>query len=212
MLEVRTVSKTYGSSPPSVALASVSATVASGDVAWITGPSGSGKSTLLGIMGLLVEPTQGEVLLDGRRIDNVSDAERTALRGSSIAFVPQHPRLFTDLSAWRNVSLARRGTGHRARSLQALEHVGLGDLGERPVGTLSGGQQQRVSMARAMVNEPVLVLADEPSSGLDDDSAATVFDILRRFARTGAAVVVASHDQRVADHVDQRIDLLRMAT
>lgn len=207
MIDLNQVSKTYGKAAEAVtALPPTDLRCERGRLTWIAGPSGSGKSTLLGILGLLVRPTSGQVSIDGRPVSSRSEKETTAIRQDFVGWVPQYPRLFSELSVEKNISLAGRGV--RSRHIQgALSAVGLGDLGNRSVNTLSGGQQQRVSIARAAVKSPQALLADEPSSGLDDVNADAVFATLRTFADSGRYVVVASHDHRIASFVDDRIEL-----
>lgn len=200
MIELREVSKTYP--VDHVALCSTSLGARSGELVWISGPSGSGKSTLLGIAGLLISPSSGEVWIDDQRMDLATDAARTSARAALIGFIPQSPRLFTELTATQNVSLALpRPDGVLA--VGALGRVGMDAYGDSAVSTLSGGQQQRVSTARALVSDPPLVLADEPSSGLDDANAATTFAVLRALADDGRCVIVASHDSRIAGFADR---------
>lgn len=207
MIEIRSVTKRYRSrGGETVALAPVSASFASGELTWVSGPSGVGKSTLLGIVGLLVEPDAGEVWFDGVRMDTADDDVRTRARRRRLGFVPQSPRVFPELTAWQNVALATTSAG-REQAAAALVRVGLADQCDQRVGTLSGGQQQRVSLARAFVNNPRAVLADEPSSGLDDLTAEACLTILRKLADDGRCVVVTSHDSRLAPFADRTLSL-----
>lgn len=204
MLELRKVTKHYGRHGSVEALSEVSLHAHTGELIWLAGPSGSGKSTLLGIAGMLVRPSSGRVLLNGRDETDASDARGDSLRSRVIGFVPQAPRLVPQLSAAQNVSLALERSDTREVEL-ALESVGLEDFAHRRARELSGGQQQRVSFARALVKTPALFLADEPSSGLDDTAAEGIFELLATSARNGASVVVASHDERCATFADRKI-------
>ncbi|WP_187265029.1 ABC transporter ATP-binding protein [Homoserinibacter sp. GY 40078] len=182
-----------------VALPPTDLDAAAGEVVWIAGASGSGKSTLLGIAGLLVAPDGGEVRIGGERVEVGS-------RRIRIGFAPQSPHLLGELSAVRNVRLAHERTS-TAKAEDALYAVGLADAMHIAARRLSGGQQQRVSLARAIVEQPSVLIADEPSSGLDDESALRVFAVIRSIADRGSAVCVASHDARVRPFCDRMIAL-----
>lgn len=205
MIVAEQVGKSYDQAGRRVqALSPISVVVAAGELVWLAGPSGSGKSTLLGILGLLIRPDAGHLELDGVDCTALAESERDRLRQRSIGIVPQSPRLFPEISAERNVLLALARPA-QAPARASLTRVGLGDRVDQPVGTLSGGEQQRVSIARALVKAPAIVLADEPSSGLDDLNAASVFQALRDAADGGAAVVVASHDSRLTPHASRTV-------
>lgn len=206
MIALMGVRKSYGKSNEFPALPAIDLVADRGRIVWLSGPSGSGKSTLLGIIGQLVVPDAGDVFIDGNLVGSSAEFSPSVLRRTMFGFVPQQPRLFPELSVEQNISLAGARVQRRAiRS--ALATVGLGQLGSRAVNTLSGGQQQRVSLARALVKQPMVLLADEPSSGLDDINASAVFTALREFADLGRCVIVASHDSRIAPFVDDRITL-----
>jgi ABC-type lipoprotein export system ATPase subunit len=171
-----------------------------GGQAVVLGPSGSGKSSLLHLIGGLQRPTQGRVRVDGQAISEWPEARRDAFRGKRIGIVFQRLHLLGALSLGDNLVLAQRCAGlpvDRARVQSLLTQLGLGDLIHARPHALSGGQQQRAAIARALVNRPALVLADEPTASLDDDNAATVLDLLLgEAAREGAALLVATHDAR----------------
>jgi lipoprotein-releasing system ATP-binding protein len=174
----------------------------------LVGPSGSGKSTLLQIAGLLELPDDGEVFLNGRPCNGLSDAERTRSRRETLGFVYQFHHLLPEFSALENVMLppmlaghSRRGAADRARELLAMLGVGARET-HRPA-RLSGGEQQRVAIARAMANRPAVLLADEPTGNLDEETAGAVFETLLRTVReTGAAVLVATHNLDLAGRAD----------
>ena len=198
MIELSDVSRSYESPGGRVqALERTSLAVEAGNVAWVSGDSGSGKSTLLAIAGLLIVPDEGTVAIEGRVLSHESDARRTEARQRLIGFVPQSPRLFPDLPADRNVSLAGRSVDLRD-ARKSLDRVGMAHKADTAVRLLSGGEQQRVSVARALMCAPKVLLADEPTSALDDTNATLLFELLRTIADEGVAVVIASHDQRTS--------------
>ncbi|CAG0962548.1 sulfonate transport system ATP-binding protein [Anaerolineae bacterium] len=181
----------------------------------LVGPSGSGKSTLLNLRGLLDRPTSGRIVLQGRDTTDLGDDERSALRGRSLGFVFQFHHLLPAFTALENVMmpmLAARGreeAGMRARALELLEEIGLADRASYGASKLSGGQQQRVAVARALVLEPPLVLADEPTGNLDTESGAQVFELLRRVSeRHRTAFLVVTHDERIAACCDRVLTMV----
>jgi lipoprotein-releasing system ATP-binding protein len=187
--------------------------VPAGAVIALMGPSGSGKSTLLQIAGLLEHPNSGEVFLGGRACSRLSDAARTRMRLDSLGFVYQFHHLLPEFSALENVMLPRMLAGHsrtaagaRARELLALLGVERRES-HRPA-RLSGGEQQRVAIARAMANRPAVLLADEPTGNLDEETAGVVFDALVASAReTSAALLIATHNPDLARRADAALRL-----
>lgn len=193
------------------ALDDVSLAVEAGELVAVLGPSGSGKSTLLHLLAALDVPTSGRVYLDGEPTDGRSERSRARLRLDRVGIVFQRFHLLPSLSARANVALplVERGVGKQARRERAtalLERVGLGDRVDHRPGQLSGGEQQRVAVARALVGDPALVVADEPTGELDSETGATVLDLLADVVED-RAVVVASHDPAVAARADRRIEL-----
>ena len=182
--------------------------VGRGEVVGIVGPSGSGKSTLLALMGALRVPSGGEVFFEEGRLGGRTPAELRALRLRKIGFVFQQLRLIPTLSALENVSLPLAllgvpGDRQVAKAGDLLESVGLGGKEHRRPSRLSVGEQQRVSVARALANDPVLVLADEPTCQLDTSSGLMVIELLRSLSRRlDAAVVVSTHDQKVGEALE----------
>jgi putative ABC transport system ATP-binding protein len=214
-LETRELSKVYGSGETAVhALDRVSIEVGRGQMVAIMGPSGSGKSTLLHMLGALDTPSSGEILLGGQRYDGLGDAALTRLRRDRIGFVFQFFNLLPSLSAEENVLLpaliaGRRddAVGERARSL--LERVGLGRRADHLPAELSGGEQQRTSIARALLTEPEIVLADEPTGNLDSRSSSEVLELLRELSDAeGQTVVLVTHDPAAAA-IAERVLFLR---
>ena len=213
MLELRGVSKVYGDGAAQVrALYMVSLSVEAGTMVAVMGPSGSGKSTLLTIAGSLEEPTEGEVLVGGASLAAMSRNARAQLRRRSIGYVFQDFNLLAGLTAAENVALPLELDGMparkaRAAGLRALDDLGLGDRAGRFPVELSGGERQRVSIARAVVGERRLLLADEPSGALDTANAEEVMRLLHTACQRGVAAVVVTHDAQLASWADRVVFL-----
>ena len=195
---------------PTVALADVSLQVRRGEFVAIVGPSGSGKSTLMNLIGCLDRPSSGTVKISGRDISTLDDNELTALRSKAIGFVFQQFQLLPLTSAVDNVATPLLYQGVRPREAtkragEMLARLGLGDRLDFDRGRLSGGQQQRVAISRALVTNPDLVLADEPTGALDTASGAAVMDVFREIHADGRTVVLITHDLEVAAAANRRI-------
>jgi len=180
-----------------------------GQVYAIVGPSGCGKSTLLYLLGLLDIPDGGEIEINGRKMSNTDDAARTAARGEHIGFVFQFHFLMLEFTALENVMMPMRKLGRltqpemTSRAHQLLSSVGLGEKTHRLGTQLSGGEQQRVAVARALANQPTIILADEPTGNLDVKNSAVVFDLLTRLAKeNGQAVILVTHNPEIAARCD----------
>ena len=193
----------------------ISLTINGGEFVAITGPSGSGKSSLLYLLGLLDRPSAGRVLLEGRDTAAMAPPDLAALRLARLGFVFQFHFLLQEFSALDNVliPIRRRGAlkpaAAEARAMTLLEALGLADAAAKLPEQLSGGMRQRVAIARALANDPVLLLADEPTGNLDTRNAAAVFDIFARLAREeGRAIVVVTHDAELAQRATRRIHLV----
>jgi putative ABC transport system ATP-binding protein len=215
LLEAIDVERVYrmGRDVEVAALRGVSFEVRHGDYVAIVGTSGSGKSTLLNLLGALDRPTAGQVRYGGVDVQELSDAELAELRNRRIGFVFQAFHLLPRLTALDNVSLPlvyRPGTARqrRARAVEALEAVGLGDRMDHRPTELSGGQQQRVAIARALVTDPDLVLADEPTGNLDTATGEDIMALLERLhSEVGTALVVITHEPEIAARATRRIEL-----
>ena len=190
-------------------LRGISFAVAAGELFAVAGPSGSGKTTLLSILGGLEPPSEGRVLLRGIDLFGLSASARALTRAGHVGFVFQSHNLLPALTALENVALAARpDRDSRGKARAALAALGLGALGHRLPRALSLGEQQRVAVARALVRTPSILLADEPTASLDGDNGARVLDALALAAEAGAAVLVASHDERCLVRAHRVIHLL----
>ena len=204
LLSMTGVRKVYDTGAIQVeALRGVSLDVDEGDFVAITGPSGSGKSTLMHILGCLDVPTHGTYLLGGTDVSHMSEAQLAQVRNKQIGFVFQQFNLLPSMTALRNVELPLVYAGvpaseRRARATEALERVGLGERTDHRPGELSGGQQQRVSVARALVTDPTLILADEPTGNLDSVSTRDVLALFHELHDAGRTIVLITHEPDVA--------------
>ena len=212
LLRLTNVSRIYGEEVKVHALDEVSLTIETGDFMSIVGPSGSGKSTMLGLLCLLDLPSLGTLEVTGTSVSDLSDGVRSALRGDVVGFIFQQFHLIPHLDARRNVetALLYRGLSTRQRrekAMSALDAVGLAPRHEhRPV-QMSGGEQQRCAIARAIVTEPQLLLADEPTGALDSTNAANVMEIFRDLKDGSRAIAIVTHDPAVAASADRRVSM-----
>jgi putative ABC transport system ATP-binding protein len=206
LLEITDVSKIYGELK---ALSNVNLTVRQGEWLAVMGPSGSGKSTLMNIIGCMDKPSGGSVLLDGTNISKESAKNLTAIRRDKIGLIFQQFHLVNYLTALENVMVAQyyHSMPDEREAKQALERVGLGDRIKHLPSQLSGGEQQRVCIARALINYPMLILADEPTGNLDEANEAIVIDILKQLHAEGSTIVVVTHDPEVAEVAQRTVFL-----
>jgi len=211
VIELSGVTKTYRTGDLAVeVLHGIDLRIYPGEFVAIVGQSGSGKSTLMNILGCLDVPTEGTYSLAGEDVSTLDETRLADVRNRLIGFVFQQFNLLPSLPAWRNVELplVYAGVGRderRERSMAALERVGLGDRAEHRPGELSGGQQQRVAVARALVTEPAMVLADEPTGNLDSRSTADVLALFDELSRLGRTIVLITHEREVAERAGRRV-------
>ena len=214
MISLHQVSKTYETPAGKfAALKSINLNIESGQFAGIVGKSGSGKSTLLNMVAGIDRPSSGSVSVAGTEIHDLSENKLAVWRGRNVGFVFQFFQLLPTLTAAENVMLPmdfERSLPireRRKRAVALLERVGVGAHADKLPATLSGGEQQRVAIARALANEPVLVLADEPTGNLDSITATEILDLFREMANQGTTVVIATHEAGIARVIDRRIEI-----
>ncbi len=214
LIELAGVQKTYRSGVLAVAaLRGITLSIAAGEYVAVMGPSGSGKSTLMHILGCLDVPTEGRYQLAGEDVGAMSEEQLADIRNRRIGFVFQQFNLLATMPAWRNVELPLSYSGvsraeRRERAVTALHRVGLGDRIQHRPGELSGGEQQRVAVARALVTEPDLLLADEPTGNLDSASTADILALLGDLHAAGRTIVVITHEPDVARRAQRTVRML----
>lgn len=215
-LRLEGITKSYGDGPSAVrVLHGIDLGVPRGQLLAIMGPSGSGKSTLLNVIGLLDRPDEGRLFIGDEETTQLDDADRTRLRGEALGFVFQFHHLLPALTAAENVAMpiavrqGRVSSGALERAQAALARLGIAELGARKPSAMSGGQRQRVAVARALVAEPSVVLADEPTGNLDTETGDEVFEEMRRLNRDlRLTFVVVTHDERLAAACDRVVTLV----
>lgn len=215
LLRLEGIRKSYAGGVTMEILHGIDLSVGAGEVVALVGPSGSGKSTLLNLIGLLDRPTQGRISIEGHAVEDLDDQALTALRGEKLGFIFQSHHLLPGLTVLENVMLpaaAVRGgfrSGMRADALSLLDAMGLQDWGDAWPRQLSGGMQQRVAVARALMNDPLLVLADEPTGNLDTETSDQVMELLlRRNAERSTAFLIVTHDRNLAQQCQRVIELV----
>jgi len=204
VLKLENVSKTYemGKGLLVKALCNVNLSIYEKDFACVLGPSGSGKSTLLHIMGLLDRPTEGKVYIDGKDTTTMDEEEQARVRGQKIGFVFQAYNLVPSLKAWENVALPLIIQGvpaseRKERAISILEELGMGGRLEHYPSQLSGGQRQRIAIARALITDPAVMLADEPTGNLDSKSGEEVLAAFKELHNAGRTIVIITHDESI---------------
>ncbi len=213
VIETRGLRKDYVLGAETIrALRGVDLTVRQGEITAIMGPSGSGKSTFMNLLGCLDTPTDGEYWLSGEDVSKLSERQLARIRNSRIGFVFQTFNLLPRATALHNVELpliyAGQPTGERRRRAQeSLDLVGLGDRMSHKPPELSGGQRQRVAVARALVNNPAILLADEPTGNLDSSTSAEIMEVLVRLNDEGQTILIVTHERDVAAHASRQIHL-----
>jgi putative ABC transport system ATP-binding protein len=206
ILELKGISMIYGQVK---ALDNVSLTVDQGEWLAIMGPSGSGKTTMMNIIGCMDKPTSGAVTLDGQDLSLLNSSELTAIRRDKIGLIFQQFHLISYLTALENVMVAQyyHSMIDEKEALQALDRVGLKDRAKHLPRQLSGGEQQRACIARALINYPRLILADEPTGNLDETNEGVVMDILHKLHDEGSTIIVVTHDPEVAEFAEKTVFL-----
>jgi putative ABC transport system ATP-binding protein len=214
LIEMKNIKKDYFLGETIVhALRGIDLQIDKGEFVAIWGPSGSGKTTLLNLIGAIDEPTTGELMIAGKDVRSLSDNERSEHRNETIGFIFQGFNLVPVLSALENVMLPLQIKGAsfseaKAKALSRLEEVGLSELTRNRPAKMSGGQQQRVSIARALVNDPSLVIADEPTANLDSETARMIIDLMRKLnEKEETTFIFSTHDQRLLDQVKRLVRL-----
>jgi putative ABC transport system ATP-binding protein len=210
LLEARRVSKAYGRT---VALDQVTLCVEQGELVAVTGPSGCGKSTLLHCLSGILRPDSGEVWFRGRRVDQLKEVARSALRRSAFGVLFQFGQVVPELTATENVALPLQlgGVPYRRAAVTArdwLERLGVGELADNRPGEMSGGQQQRVALARALVTDAEVLFADEPTGALDSIAGEQVLaELVRKSRERGTTVILVTHDAQVAAYADREVTM-----
>jgi len=214
LIDLRGVGKSYATPAGDyTALRDIDLEIGSGEFVAIMGKSGSGKSTLLNLIGGIDRPSRGEVMVAGAALHQISENVLARWRGKHVGVVFQFFQLLPTLTAAENVMLPmdfsdlRPARERRARALELLDMVGIADQADKLPASLSGGQQQRAAIARALANDPPLVIADEPTGNLDSVTAAAVLDLFRKLADLGTTVVIATHERDITRLIDRTIEL-----
>jgi putative ABC transport system ATP-binding protein len=213
MLQIKSLVKDYGEGEILVrALDHIDLTIKEGEMVAIIGPSGSGKSTLMNVLGCLDQATEGVYELDGVTVGSLSENELSEVRNKKIGFIFQSFNLLAKLTALQNVELpliyAEAGRKERKKlAMKALEKVSLGDRHHHRPNQLSGGQKQRVAVARALVNTPAILLADEPTGNLDSKSTQDILRLFQELHREGKTILIVTHETEVADHCQRVIEI-----
>jgi putative ABC transport system ATP-binding protein len=206
LLELKDISKVYGSLK---ALQNIDLSVRQGEWLAIMGPSGSGKTTMMNIIGCMDKPTTGQVILDGVNISRESGKNLTTIRRDKIGLIFQQFHLVNYLTALENVMVAQyyHSMPDEKEALAALDRVGLASRAKHLPSQLSGGEQQRVCIARALINYPMLILADEPTGNLDEANEKIVIDIFKQLHAEGSTIIVVTHDPEVAEDAERTVVL-----
>ena len=213
IIETRDLTKTFGNNGVAVrALRGIDLTVDRGEFLALIGPSGSGKSTLMAILGCLDKPTSGSYAFDGERVDGLSNAELAQIRNHKIGFVFQLYNLLPKASVLRNVELPMLYAGvrrkeRRRRATELLERVGIPEKAKSLPSTLSGGQRQRVAVARALANNPAMLLADEPTGALDSKTGHEVLELFSELHRQGNTILIVTHDLSIAALASRQVEI-----
>jgi putative ABC transport system ATP-binding protein len=213
MIELKNIKKIYRTGSQALeALGGVSLTIESGEFVSVMGPSGSGKSTLMNIIGCLDTPSEGKYTLDRQEVAGLTFDQLAAIRNRKIGFVFQNFNLLPYATAWENIELPMLFNGknakrRRQRLTELLQAIGLLDWRDHKPSELSGGQQQRIALARALANDPPILLADEPTGNLDSQSGIEIMELLSDLWKEGRTIVMVTHDDRIASYSQRSIHL-----
>ncbi len=213
VIETRSITKVFGANGTAVhALRGIDMQVETGEFIALIGPSGSGKSTLMAILGCLDRPTGGSYALDGHAVEGLSGSDLARIRNTKIGFVFQAYNLLPKASVVRNVELPMLYAGvgrreRRKRAMEMLDRVGIAEKAMKLPGELSGGQKQRVSIARALANNPTMLLADEPTGALDSHTGAEILDLFRQLNKQGNTVLLVTHDLGIAAMASRQVEI-----
>ena len=213
IIETHALTKTFGNNGLAVhALRGIDMAVARGEFVALIGPSGSGKSTLMAILGCLDSPSKGRYLLDGESVEGLSGPDLARIRNEKVGFIFQNYNLLPKASVARNVELPLLYAGvsrkeRRRRALELLERVGIPEKANVLPAVLSGGQRQRVAVARALANNPAVLLADEPTGALDSHTGAEVLELFQELHRNGNTVILVTHDAHIASLAQRQVEL-----
>ncbi|SSC12189.1 outer membrane-specific lipoprotein transporter subunit; ATP-binding component of ABC superfamily [Mesotoga infera] len=214
IIELKEVRKVYGTVIKTEVLHGINLTFEEGSFNSIVGQSGSGKSTLMNIMGTLDLPTSGEITINGKRTDTMSKNELAAVRNETIGFIFQFHYLLPEFTAFENILMPYKIKAIRPsrevieRAKELMEVVGITQVKDNLAPNMSGGQQQRTAIARALINNPKVILADEPTGNLDSDTSAKVFRLMRDLnAKYGTTFIVITHDRRIAEETDRIVEI-----
>lgn len=214
IIELNKINKVYGTNIKTQVLFDLNIDIEQGSFNSIIGQSGSGKSTLLNIVGTLDKPTSGEVFINGRRTDQMSTNQLAVLRNETIGFIFQFHYLLPEFTAFENVLMPHYiKSGKVDKRLEARAHelmdlVGLSKVKNNLAGNMSGGQQQRTAIARSLINNPKLILADEPTGNLDSDTSEVIYELLRKINKEfNTTFVIITHDRRIAEKTDRIIEI-----
>lgn len=214
VIELKKINKIYGNEIKTQVLYDLDLSIEEGSFTSIIGQSGSGKSTLLNIVGTLDKPTSGEVYINGKRTDSMNKKELAALRNEAIGFIFQFHYLLPEFTALENVLMPYRiqygnvPEEKMRRALELMDLVGLDKVKNNKATNMSGGQQQRTAIARALMNDPKIILADEPTGNLDSDTTESVYNLMRKINKElGTTFVIITHDRRIAETADRIIEI-----
>ncbi|HBZ42057.1 MAG TPA: lipoprotein-releasing system ATP-binding protein LolD [Erysipelotrichaceae bacterium] len=214
ILELQHIDKIYGTSIKTQVLHDVNLSFEEGSFNSIIGQSGSGKSTLLNILGTLDKPTNGKVVLNGKDVSTLKSKELASLRNETIGFIFQFHYLLPEFTAIQNILLPNRIKNAKVsketmdRALELIDFVGLSAVKDNPANKMSGGQQQRTAIARALINNPRIILADEPTGNLDSDTAEQIYKLMRDINKKyNTTFIIITHDQQIAQKTDRIVEI-----